>query len=280
MPVPSSPSHAGRAARLRRGWPLPLLAAAVLLAPVPGAAQSAAPPSLPPCPTTLSTAAGPFIGLLIGGECINLSGAVRRADTPSPVWNAQLDQVFGATRVQLTATFDADPFVTFGITTTNLVAGPVSYTFVFGTPIVPGVYTTASSSGGVTVTPGTAQNATVATGAVFPSFISGYGTVGSAPTNLGVNLGTTPCTATTATATCNYGTANNDFAPTFYDNLEAMVAYTQTDIGSVASWSGRVDLLATSTTIPEPTTVALLATGLAALAGVARRCGPARRRRA
>lgn len=259
-----------------RARPLPLLAAVLLLAPSAGSAQSTTQPL--PCGRTATTLTSPFIGLLLNGECINLSASVRRLDTPSPMWTAELDQTFGAARVQLTATFDADPFITFGATTTALVPGPITFAFLFGTPVVPASYNAAASTGGVSVTAGAANNATVANSAIYSTFISGYGTVGLVPTNLGVDLGTTPCVATTSTTTCNYGSAANAFAPTFYDNLEALLTYTQNDVASVASWSGRVDLLSQQNVVPEPATTGMLAAGLLALAGVARLCRPARRR--
>lgn len=246
-----------------RAWPLPLLVAALLLAPRAGAAQST---SLP-CGRTATTLTSPFIGLVLNGQCIDLSGSVRRLDTTSPMWRAQLDQTFGAARVQLDVLFDADPFISFGATTTNILPGPITYAFLFGTPVVPGNYAAATSTGGVSVTAGNAGNTTVATGAVYPTFISGYGTVGLTATNLGVDLGTTPCIATTTT-TCNYGTAANAFAPTFYDNMEALLTYTQNDAASVASWSGRVDLLTQQSVVPEPATLGLLAVGLLTLVGI------------
>ena len=43
--------------------------------------------------------------------------------------------------------------------------------------------------------------------------------------------------------------------------------YNQDDQQSVASWSGRVDLTAT---VPEPSTVVLMVTGVLAVAGIAR----------
>jgi len=174
------------------------------------------------------------------------------------------------------ALMNPDPFISFGATTTNLVAGPVTYSFLFGTPIVPGFYNTATSTGGVSVTNGAGGTATVDNSAVYPTYISGYGTLGFAPTNLGVDLGTDPCVAGpgtpfTVTETCNQGTTGSAFAPVFYDNLEVLLTYTQDDLGSVASWSGAVTLNAA--VVPEPASLALLGAGLILVAG-----GYARRR--
>jgi len=159
-----------------------------------------------------------------------------------------------------------------GATTTNLIAGPVTYAFLFGTPIVPGFYNVATSTGGVSVTDGARGNSTVATGGVYPTYISAYGTVGFSPTNLGVDLGTAPCNATgvpfTVTTVCNQGSTSNTFAPAFYDNLEALLTYTQTDAFSVASWSGAVTI---DLVTPEPATFGLFAIGLVAIGGFARR---------
>ena len=163
----------------------------------------------------------------------------------------------------VTALFDPDPFISFGATTTTLVPGPVTFAFLFGTPVVAGSYTAATSTGGVTVTNGAGGTATVATSLVHPTYISGYGSLAAVPTNLGVDLGTLPCTAGpgvpfTVTTVCGQGLATNTFAATPYDNLEALLTYTQTDVAAVASWSGAVTL---SAIVPEPASLALLATG-------------------
>jgi hypothetical protein len=152
----------------------------------------------------------------------------------------------GAGSADVHAVLNSDPFITFGATTNKpdyrygdiciLIRNADSSGSLFGSEQVPG---------GVTVTDGARRNTTVATSAIFPTFISGYGTLGLVPTNLGVNLGTTPCVAAGAPAavtnTCSYGTASNTFAPTLYDNLEALLTYTQNDLGSVASVVRRRD---------------------------------------
>ena len=82
------------------------------------------------------------------------------------------------------------------------------------------------------------------------------------PPNLGVDLGTGACLAG---QTCSFGTTTNTFASTFYDNLEALVTYQQSGLGSVAAFTGQVTLTNASTVTPEPAPFVLLATGLGAL---------------
>jgi hypothetical protein len=167
----------------------------------------------------------------------------------------------------VTATMNPDPFISFGTTTTNLIAGPVTYSFLFGTPIVPGLYNTAGSTAGVTVST-VSGSAAVDNSAVAPVYVTGYGTVGAAMVDLGVGLGTLPCSASTppipASTTCDQGTASNTFAPTFFDNLEALLTYEQTGLAGVASWSGVVTLEATA--VPEPASITLLGMGALLLA--------------
>jgi hypothetical protein len=238
--------------------------------PVPSACQ----------PTTRSALAAlnsPFALVWAGGECADLSSFIKPTGQPMQ-WSMNGSMTIGGARLTFRALYDGDPFITFGATTTNAIAGPVTYAFLFGTPITPGFYNTATSTGGLSVTAGAAGSATVSTG-LYPTYISGYGTNGLTPTNLGVDLGTTPCSAIGTpggtTTTCNYGTTSNTFAPTFYDNLEALLTYTQTDARSVASWSGGVTLNATP--VPEPATFALLALGFACTGLFAVRRGADRR---
>jgi hypothetical protein len=218
-------------------------------------------------------AINPFLTAIVNGEACDLSQWLTTRD--GKFWTLDTPELqFAAATVRFSGLYNSDPFISFGTTSTNLVAGPVTYAFLFGTPVVPGFYTTATSTGGVTVTNGLSGTSTVTTSAVYPTYISGYGTVGAVPTNLGVDLGTASCVAGpgtpfTVTNTCSQGTATNTFGPTFYDNLEALLTYTQDDIGSVVSWSGAVTLNAA--VVPEPATITLMLTGLGLVGGLALR---------
>jgi hypothetical protein len=165
------------------------------------------------------------------------------------------------------ATSEAAPFafLTFGVTTTSLVEQTTTFAFLFGTPIAPDFYTEATIVGEVTVTPGAQGAATVEPSGIYPTYLSGSGSLGLVETNLGVDLGTAPCTATVAPVTCSFTLITNTFGPTFYDNLEALLTYDQTGLGSKVSWSATVTL---SETVPEPSLVALLALGT--LSGIRR----------
>ena len=211
-----------------------------------------------------------FAQVTVNGVCLDLSGSIVHEGKISVLPATEVETQFG--KITVNATFNADPVVTFGTTTTNLVAGPVTYAFLFGTPIVPGFYNTATSTAGVTVTNGASGTSTVNPSAVFPTYVSAYGTLGAAATNLGVNLGNAPCTAgpgtpSTVTHTCSQGSLKNTFAPTFYDNLEALLTFTQDDVNSVASWSGAVTL---TNAVPEPASMVLFAVGVVALAAGSR----------
>lgn len=259
-----------RARRAALALALPLLALSTVAA---GAAGAQRPPRLPDCPADALPSSRPFFGVLVNGACTDLSSEIRRTSRTDPTWTLRSTLQTTVGTLDLRIDYDGDPFITFGTTTTNVVEGPVTYAFLFGTPIVPGSYNTAGSTAGLSVTTVPGAATTVTTSGIAARFLSGYGTVGAVPTNLGVDLGSAPCTAATNTTTCNYGSTSNVFAPTFYDNLEALLTYTQTTAGSVASWSGRVDLLDVQQVVPEPSTLGLLASGLGAtvLAAAVRR---------
>ena len=178
--------------------------------------------------------------------------------------------------VVLSGIYNPDPSITFTATTFNIGPGPITYAFLFGTPVVPGLYSEATSTGNVNVTNGEGGTATVAPSGVYPSFVSADGRAGAIPTNLGVDLGTAPCVAGpgpkfTVTVACAQGTTANSYAPTFYDNLEVLLTYTLDDLASNAQFSGTVTLNAAA---PEP---ALVSFAGAALLGFGMRCRARRR---
>ena len=244
------------------------LAAAVLLAPATAVAQG----GLPTCGTVTPPASSPFVWAFANNACRDLSSYI--VSQSNGAWSLNTPKVeVGRGAVQVHGVLDSDPFISFGATTTNGTAGPITFAFLFGTPIAPGFYNVATSTGGVSVTDGARGNTTVAASGIHPTYISGYGTLGLTPTNLGVDLGTAPCNATgapfTVTTVCNQGTTSSSFPLSFYDNLEALLTYTQDDAFSVASWSGAITIDVVAT--PEPATIGLFGLGLAVIGGVVKR---------
>ena len=241
------------------------LPALLLAAPASSSAQIA----LPGCerPATLTA---PFAFVAVNGQCTDLSTLITRV-AGADIWNLDTHLILAGAEIDLHAVFDPDPFITVGGTTTNPVDAAVTYAFLFGTPIVPGFYTSATSTFGLSVT-SVMGTTTVANGGVYPTYLSGYGTLGLTATNLGVDLGTTPCVASgsPATTTCNQGSASNVFTPGFYDNLEALVTYTQDNLASTAAFSGAVTLENMTIVTPEPTTLVLVGVGLMAIGVTAR----------
>jgi hypothetical protein len=238
-----------------------LLAVAGLLYITPTAASAQVPGT---CvrPVRLSS---PFAFLTVNGVCTDLSAFV----TPlAKGWGLTTRATVGGSIVDLSALFNPDPDISFTGTTLNLSTATTTFAFLFGTPIVPDFYSEAVSSIQFSASSVTGTT-TVDNSASYPTYISGYGTVALAPTNLGVDAGTAPCIASgdAATTDCPAETAANSFAPTFYDNLEALVTYTQDNIGSTASFTGRVVLerIPDVTTTPEPATMSLLGSGLLVL---------------
>jgi hypothetical protein len=237
------------------------LPALLLAAPASSSAQIA----LPACerPATLTA---PFAFVTVNGQCTNLSALITRA-SESAVWTLTTHLTLAGSEIDLHAIFDPDPSITFGGTTVNTLDATVTYAFLFGTPVIPDFYTSATSSLGLSVTTPMGTT-TVAHSAVYPTYVSGYGTVGLTATNLGVDLGTTPCvaTGTGVTTTCNPGMASNSFAPTFYDNLEALITYTQDRAASSVAFTGAVTLDQAATVVtPEPATFLLVGIGLLAI---------------
>lgn len=161
-------------------------------------------------------------------------------------------------------------YIDFAVSVTQLVAGPTTYSFLFGSPVLPGFYDSASSIGELTVTPGPGGEASVAVSAIYPAFISGYGMVGAASTNLGVDQGTVTCTAVGGLpTTCQFPLLTASFAPTFYDGMEALLTFEVTGLGTLAAFTGRVTL--EQSQAPEPATVLLFGTAVLAAARARRR---------
>jgi hypothetical protein len=171
-------------------------------------------------------------------------------------------------------TMNPDPFINFNLATTNLIAGPVTYQFTFGTPIVQAAYTNATSSLGGSVTAGNGAGSATNDGTT--PFLVANGTFNgvpappSEPGNLGVDIGFGPCTtaappALPMTVNCPPAPAAgaNAFGPTVYNDLDATITYSQSGELSQVAFNGRVDLF--TAVVPEPATVSLLATGALAL---------------
>jgi hypothetical protein len=219
-------------------------------------------PLLPGSPDSL-----PLLYVCVSDVCLDLSGALRPIEGDGKVmYSAENLPVLipDLAQLSITALYDPDPSIVFSVTSLNLVPGPLPFAFLFGQSIVPGLYNFAASTGGLSVTNSANATATVTPSDVYPSYISGYGTVALAPTNLGVDLGTAPCEAgpgAPTTTVCNQGTTSNTFPSTFFDNLEALLTYTQDGAGSVAAWTGSVTL-EERRVVPEPVLLGLFATGV------------------
>jgi hypothetical protein len=186
------------------------------LTPIGGRAQTPF-PDLPELCRDISDVTTPFALVLVNDMCVDVSESIQRAEK---LWTLSItDLIIGSATIRsLTAVFNPDPFISFGATTVNAAAVPLTFAFLFGTPIVPDFYTGALSTAGVSVTTGGSGSVTVDNSAVYPTFVSGYGTLGGVPTNLGVDLGTDPCSAGPGapgadTETCDYGESTNTSRP-------------------------------------------------------------------
>ena len=162
--------------------------------------------------------------------------------------------------------------ITFAAGVSQIVEGPSTYTFTFAAPVVPGLYTSATSIGSLTLTPGPSGEATVDVSAVHPTYISGTGFFGAVSTNLGVDQGTAPCVAIRGLPmTCDFPLLSNSFALTFFDSMQAQLTFQLTGAGAVVAWNSTVTLDQSSSSVPEPATALLFGMGALAAARARRR---------
>lgn len=247
-----------------------VLALSALLLAAPG--SSSAQISLPGC-TRPDHLAAPFVFVAVNGQCLDLSSLVTPLGTG---WNFTAHLDLAAAVIDLHAVFDTDPSVTLSGSSVNLTSAATTYVVLLGTPVVPDFYSSASSTLRLDVTSPTGTT-TVGNSATYPTFLSGYGTLDRELTNLGVDLGTGTCVAegTLASTSCDLGSATREFEPAFYDNLEALLTYTQDNIASKVDFSGDVTLNAAAVTAtPEPATLGLVGLGLVVIGAA---CGKRRR---
>jgi hypothetical protein len=215
----------------------------------------------------------PFAFVSVNGQCTDLSTFIV-AQTKG--WTLDTRATIAGSTIDLNVVFNPDPSITFSGTTANPSLTAITYSFIFGTPIVPDMYSLAVSSVQFSAT-SAAGTTTVSNSADQPTYIVGYGSAGQTLTNLGTDAGTTPCVASgvAASTTCAAEGRTSAFAPTFYDNLEAFVAYTQDNPLSTATFTGSItlDRVDEVSVTPEPSALVLFGTGLLVLAGLARLLG-------
>lgn len=217
----------------------------------------------------------PFAFVAVNGRCTDLSAFIV---AQAKGWTLNTRATVSGATIDLRAIFNPDPGITFSGTTVSPSLTATTYAFLFGTPIVPDMYSLAIAS--IQFSPTSLSGTTtVANSATYPTYISGYGSQGASLTNLGVDAGTRNCVASGvgASTTCPAEQNTKPFPAAFYDNVEALVTYTQDNPLSTVSFTGSVmlDQAAQVTTTPEPSTLVLFATGgLLVLS-----CGASRRRR-
>lgn len=183
----------------------------------------------------------------------------------------------GGASFYVSANFNSDPFsiFTFG----SIIPGgfgPISFDAYFTTPVIGGPYNFAhsyyTSALALANAIGAGPASASITAGTFPTYLSGTTNLGS----LGVDVGAGACTVTVPSAiNCTPGNATNTLAPFSPTFLTAHLSYTHSTTGTGASSSvafvGGVDLLAVTTTVPEPATVMMMSVGLLLVGGVARR---------
>ncbi|MBV9881285.1 MAG: PEP-CTERM sorting domain-containing protein [Gemmatirosa sp.] len=177
----------------------------------------------------------------------------------------------GGASFTVSADFNSDPFssFTFGSIIPNGF-GPVTFDAYFSTPVAPGSYNNASSSGtlGITTTGPNGSDGQVSAG-TYPFYIEGLADA----TNLGVDTGSGTCDVLTPpspnSGSCNPPGASNTFAPISPALLTAHLSYTHNTLvsgSSAVGWTGSVQLNAS--TVPEPATLGLVVAGVLMIGGV------------
>ena len=209
----------------------------------------------------------PFAFVSVNGRCTDLSAFIV---AQAKGWTLSTRANVGGAIIDLSAIFDPDPGISFSGTTANPSLTATSYAFLFGTPIVPDMYSLALASVQFSAT-SVAGTTTVANSGTYPTYISGYAAAGATLTNLGVDVGMNDCVASgvAASRTCVAEQKSNSFAPAFYTSLEALVTYTQDNTLSTATFTGMVvlDKVNQVTVTPEPSTLVFFGTGLLVLGG-------------
>jgi hypothetical protein len=201
----------------------------------------------------------PSLTVCVNEECVDLSDRIPAREPDGPkILEFETALTLNGAELNIYGAYNEDPFIIFNFSALSLVPLPINITVLYTTPIVPGLYSEAGSLA-VLDLEGGRSGATVENSA-FPTYLSGFGLDGAVPSNLGVDLGTGDCVANPGPTTCDYGVALNTLAPTFFDALQARLAYVQTGEGSIVEWNG---IVALEPAVPEPSLMALASIGLA-----------------